>query len=446
MTRTSAAKPAAGSDKTASKTASKRPKPASRETDQESPPRKRPSKETDLESPPRKNPSKGTEKEARAREKAAKTITNQESPPRKKAAKSTKPATPQEHLARAKASKIAKIVQLDIIAQDKRLYLKLPSKTTNLKPNLKLFFTFCKKDLFKITKFINNQEECISGAKWAMKRNQPNELIGLVGDDLKAAVRIWLYQNADLARQALNHRRNYCKEVLEEVYPQMVFGKKEDQFPTPEDVEEIVFRRNMEEGNPKREANLAKLVNMIDYCISKIAGNHAFGEGVRHVTPMLTAMQPRDGRLRRLRAVTPSDLAFFIVMLENYYPVWVYQYKKRKGTLEEGEKAPQTEHTVSKVGVPEFGGWTLAARKKFEKLRLQLVEEEDTRKEAILAADMEALQALRIRHDLVGKENKRKKGKPKFDLLALKDGESDLEMKNDYDDSSEEDEEEEEEE
>ena len=42
--------------------------------------------------------------------------------------------------------------------------------------------------------------------------------------------------------------------------------------------------------------------------------------------------------------------------------------------------------------------------------------------------------------DLVGKENKRKKGKPKFDFLALKDGESDLEMKNDYDDCDEEDE------
>ena len=330
---------------------------------------------------------------------------------------------------------------MDIIAQDERLYLKLPAKTTNLKPNLKLFFTFCKKDLFKITKFINNQEECIDGAKWAMKRNQPNELAGLEGDELKAAVRIWLYQHADLARQALNHRRNYCKEVLEEVYPQMVFGKKEDQFPTPEDVEEIVFRRNMEEGNPKREANLAKLVNMIDYCISKIAGNHAFGEGVRHVMPMLTAMQPRDGRLRQLRAVTPSDLAFFIVMLENYHPLWVYQYKKRKSTLEDGEKAPGTKYTASKVGVPEFGGWTLASRKHFEKLRLQLVEEEGIHnKEAILAADMEALQALRILHDLVTKENKRKKGKPKFDFLALKDGESDLEMKNDYDDSSEEDE------
>jgi hypothetical protein len=131
-------------------------------------------------------------------------------------------------------------------------------------------------------------------------------------------------------------------------------------------------------------------------------------------------------------------------MLENYHPIWLYQYKKKKGLLEDGENAPQTKYTFAKVGVPTFGGWDMAGRKKFEKLRLQLVEEEVTRREAILAADMEALHELRVRHDLVARENKRKKGKPKFDFLALKEGESDLEMGNDYDDSEDEEDEEDE--
>ena len=61
-------------------------------------------------------------------------------------------------------------------------------------------------------------------------------------------------------------------------------------------------------------------------------------------------------------------MAFLIVVVENYYPRWLYKSRKLAGKLREGEHEPDTPYTIANSGVPEFGGWIGAGRGRFQNL------------------------------------------------------------------------------
>ena len=190
-----------------------------------------------------------------------------------------------------------------LIKGNQKMYAKIPAK--GLTKQQKAVCDFCKKDLWKCFKFINDEEGLVNSVKWVLKRYQPLKMEGLEGEDYEAQELIWIHNNADLGQIAINQQCHYANEELAKVYLEKVWpDKKGDEFPTPEDIEDIVFHWNMEDDHPDQEANLTKLVNMIDFMVAKVATNSAWGPGACHVLPMMTAMQPKDGDLEQLPAVS----------------------------------------------------------------------------------------------------------------------------------------------
>ena len=223
----------------------------------------------------------------------------------------------------------------------------------------------------------------------------------------------------------------------------------EHEYPTPEDVEDLILRRGFDDfdSNADAERMMVKFTNMVDRCIAKVATNHYWGEALRYTEPMLTAMSDKDKGMKLQRGVSPSDLAYFAVLIINYYPQWLHdalkdKFLKSNGPGPDGKdpkyvdadgyeiERPKTKYTDADKGVPRLGGWNKAGRKHFYKLQKQLEQDEQNEesRQSILAIDQEALRRLRARHHLEEKEAKRaKRGKAKAQFLDREDDESEME-------------------
>ena len=304
--------------------------------------------------------------------------------------------------------------------------------------------------LWKGLKFFNNEKEHIEdGAMFVFPYVMPPHFKDLKDDELEMEEAIWVQEHADIIRVAINRRRNYAKDELQKLYKTIFANEKEHEYPTPEDVEALVMRDGFNdwENDDDHEKMMVKFTNMVDYCLPKVATNHYWGEALRHTQPMLTAMSHKDRGMDPQRGVSPSDLALFKMIIENYYPQWLHdaleaRYQKEHGkdpttgkfpTYQDasGEeiKCPATRYTDSDLGVPKLGGWNKAGRKTFYKLqkRIKIAEATKDVRAAMLAIDKEALKRMRVTHKLEEKEAKKVKGKSKEQFLDKADEESDIE-------------------
>ena len=309
--------------------------------------------------------------------------------------------------------------------------------------------------LWKGLKFFKDEENhLVQGAKFVMPYCGPTQLEGLQGKDLEMETYIWVHENADIVRCAINKRRNYAKDEYAKVVKKAFAKNQEHMYPTPEDVEDLVLRRGFDDFANKAEDErmMVKFTNMVDYGIAKVATNHYWGEALKYTEPMLTAMSYKDTGMQPMHGVSPSDLAFFVVMIQNYYPLWLHdgleqRYFKEKGWSSKGEddqgtkhkyvdaegnviQRPQTKYTEADQGVPRLGGWNRAGRKAFYKLLKEIMTDEKDKKghAQMLAIDEEALRRMRERHGIEEKETKRaKRNKPKAQFLDKADDESDME-------------------
>jgi len=381
---------------------------------------------------------------------------SRKSPPTKKGAKRPNEAT--NSVPDDKKPKAAKVdetgrraelkAKLELIRKDKR-FRKVPKKECTAYDKM-----VCKQTtqaLWKGCKFFTDEFTHVEkGARFVMDYCKPKEFNGLSGEDLEMAQAIWIWENADIVRKGLNKQRNYCKDFLQ-LHMKSVFAEgKEDEYPTPEDIDDLCLRKGMEDlEDANCERNMVKYTNMVDYLLPKVAGAYYFGEVLHHTEPALTASSSPDTDMEPMRGVSPSDFAMLGAYWHNYYAQWLYDAKKERFLMDKqpdpttGEmpayvddkgnplERPETPYTKNDKGVPKLGGWNLAGRKVFYKLQKKVIiaeaNEEDCKR--MLAADQEALRRMRQTHNMAEREAKRgKRGKPKVDFLAKQDGESDIEV------------------
>ena len=78
--------------------------------------------------------------------------------------------------------------------------------------------------------------------------------------------------------------------------------------------------KNQEASDKNWEADMTMLVRTTDELIPKVAGNWAYPAMIRHYQPMIDAMtKVEEGHITRELAVSRSDLAFFCMVIFNYY-------------------------------------------------------------------------------------------------------------------------------
>ena len=305
--------------------------------------------------------------------------------------------------------------------------------------------------LFKGLKFFKNEVEHVeAGARFLLPYVKQPHFEDLQGTDLKMSEAIWVHEHADIIRVAINKRRNYAKDEMCKVMKKVFAEGKEHEYPTPEDVEDLVLRRGFDdwENDADHEKMMVKFTNMVDFCIAKVATNYYWCEALRYTEPMLTAMSYKDKNMPPQRGVSPSDLAFFMVLILNYYPLWLHdaleeRYQKAQGKdpttgkypkYQDAEgkviQRPATIFTHSDAGVPKLGGWDRDGKKAFYKCQKQIVDNEKNPEShaSMLAIDQEALRRMRELHKLEEKEAKRgKRKKPKNQFLDKQAEESDFE-------------------
>ena len=67
-----------------------------------------------------------------------------------------------------------------------------------------------KQQLWKVCKFIKNENKLIKATRFVMRNLELAEMEGLEGQELAEAEEIWIATYKDDVRQALNKQRNYC--------------------------------------------------------------------------------------------------------------------------------------------------------------------------------------------------------------------------------------------
>ena len=290
-----------------------------------------------------------------------------------------------------------------------------------------------KQRLWKICKFLRNQNKLDKATKFVMEKLQLADLEGLEGAKLVDAQEIWKATFSPHVRTALNKQRNYVQQELRELMEKEVFQKgKEDEFPNEEQILDVALRNKLDDETPEKERALFEKLfdNYWNVLMPKVAGHLSWGPSKRHYELMSTGKEDEDSECY----VTASDEAFLVLIWLNCYKKWRYRELLKRDEpdkeVDEEHEDMKTPYTDSKGGQKKFGGWNEAGIKKFRELEESIKNNREKENKYILEVEEQALERIRKVEQVAEKEANRKTKKRKKKVAAIEDESTDDE--NDY--------------
>ena len=199
-----------------------------------------------------------------------------------------------------------------------------------------------KTTLFKVAKFVSNDEQVTKATRKVMESLDIDELRGLEGAELVAAEEEWIATWKDTVRTTLNSWRNYTAGELQKLFKEEWRPGNETCVPDSVQLGKVIMREGLEKKDgmtPQElmdvELNQKHFDFYWDRMVSRVAGHKCWGAGKRHHGLMSTMRESPDSEL----FVTPSDEAFVLLVWENNFKRWKWQHEQDELEKERKEEA-----------------------------------------------------------------------------------------------------------
>ena len=289
--------------------------------------------------------------------------------------------------------------------------------------------------------------------EWVFNWIKPKEFQGMPAHIHKPALETWILRYQDEVRRGINDKRNNIQQEMPKVIRKKLAENKEEVlFWEPEEVWNLILRKNLTGTSAEAQANRAKYDFFVDEVVPKFATSEAWGPNYRHTTIMMEAQQTLPEDQVPLMCVPPSDLAYIYSYFQIYGGQLHWEVRKHNNELtvfpdtfqvvaarghqsygktkEDGttetiyhENKPPLPplYACEKGGRKPFGGWLFPSIKIYKQKRAELKKiyaagPRNADYKRVKKADEECLERLRVLHKRDRTEEKRatrKKGKPK---------------------------------
>ena len=248
---------------------------------------------------------------------------------------------------------------------------------------------------WNVLKFINSDKKLVNVTTKVMEHMQLEEFEGLQGKRLAAKQAMWIAENKDLVRQAINHFRNYhAGQVRAEWVSRKIMDKP---VPTKEQILDCATR---EPNLLKTEEGKALLADYHDVWLQKIAGKEHWERNQRYYQTISNAKH--DGCKENPECINSGTEAFLYLVYENCEPTkWEYlaECKKLGKTVDNKHQAMMTVYTVSDGGQMEWGGWTKAGHDCWKEVKQKI--EDAHQHEHVTEMEKQILHLVHVRNKLV---------------------------------------------
>jgi len=244
-----------------------------------------------------------------------------------------------------------------------------------------------KKDLWKVCKFIKNDDFLRKGANFVMQKLELSDLDGIPVKERIKREEIWKEVHGPIIRETLNKHRNYVSGEIQKVVYEALKSDQDDLLPNKKEVRLLMLRDCLDEETEAevREDMENKFVTYVNDLLPKVAGNKYWGPSTRHYylpsSYKHDIVVPEGSELdSTVDAVSASDEAFLALVFDNSYDKWKKQAEKYKKSVLDKQKDASVElfvpkadktdynlpYTNAKSGNLKYGGWKVEGIKKFD--------------------------------------------------------------------------------
>ena len=275
----------------------------------------------------------------------------------------------------------------------------------------RLVHSTTKKQLFKICKFVKDNNQLMKATRIVMGLLKLKSLEGLQDEALVVAEETWIAANMDTVRLGINDHRNYIQNELHKLMFQEIWKaapERANEVPTPKEILQLALRNGLGDKDPNREAMEAKFDFYWDEMMPKVSGHVHWSPTKRHTYLMSYGKQKdKDWNL-----VSPSDEAFLVLLWENVFKKWKYiwtQENKEGAVVDPEHEDMKPVFTENKKGVSPFGGWNKKGRKRYRELLAMITNSKKQDACDVNAVELACLARLRAKHKCDAKSSKKKK-------------------------------------
>jgi len=320
---------------------------------------------------------------------------------------------------------------------------------------MRMLGSVTKQFLFPLVKVIKNEVQLVKATRMIMEHLDLQNFNGLEGQDLATAQEIWIQENKEHVRHAINNARNYVNQETQKVMSKVFADGKAKEYPDPSCILKCALRdgiqvlegedeleelkqpqaddesdadfkkrearlKKLEEDIAARDRNLVVFDNYLDVLLPKVSGFRHYGPKNRHAyIPSYTNRGPQDFDQDGdppVPLVTASDEAFMVALFENSYKRWKYVKECELANKEPDKEEADwdTAYTNLKGGQKMFGGWETAGRKRIKQLKAMIEENRATNKDYVVEVEEAAVDRLRKKHKkgAIAATTKKRKGAP----------------------------------
>ena len=211
-------------------------------------------------------------------------------------------------------------------------------------------------------KFCNSDEklQMLTGNifdKWNLKEFQT-----LAGKELADANAVWIAQNQDLVRQAMNNVHNYVQSQLRSfVTDRLEAGKS---VPTPDQVRLCALCDPMINDDKVMQEVFTIYHQEL---LAKVLGKEHWDPYVRNYNTISEARKQNPDGTAGDFCVTPGTEALLVIFFENCHEKWQLIVEERKKNRKSDPKREnekyKTKYITADGGRATWGGWTKEGRK-----------------------------------------------------------------------------------
>lgn len=268
--------------------------------------------------------------------------------------------------------------------------------------------------IWPICQFINTDKLLIK-ATWAVCRHmKPKEFDGLDQDELVEAQSQWVALNADHVRTGMNSVRNYAQGQLRTVAVSYFAADKA--FPTIDQILDCATRAEYLDTTDEGK----KIFEFYwDVLLMKVVGKRHWDKHIRHYNTIQEAKH-MDERTDP-RCITHSSEAFLVLLVENCRTKWVHLSDESRDGKDHDptHKNLLVPFVTRDAGQQQWGGWSLAGRKRFKELREKIIDAQ--KQKHVLQLEKNCLERLRLKHEIDERDQKRKSRGKKRKMVEEED-------------------------
>jgi hypothetical protein len=263
--------------------------------------------------------------------------------------------------------------------------------------------------LWRNTKFLANDEELAQACFEVM--TQIPGLDVLVAEDndeqeenIQAMVQVY---GADILSK-VNGLRNDAQSGIRKAYIKRAM--KDLPMPTPAQLLSVIMREGLEidpEDPDKNKLQREWHLWYVDELLPKIAFSR-WGYSVRNYGIISEHAPPDDPTTKY---ITSSDEAMVVILWENTAQRLPYQVQCKKAGIKwrHDHKEYVAKYSCASAGQAKWGGWNLAGRVRYGKLRSSIIKAKRKDPKAVKRVEKATLKALQSKNGLTAKKSKKRK-------------------------------------